>query len=124
MFKAVDDSTKIIQGRAKQLVAVDEGTLSASIHAETYATNSGIIGRVFTSLDYAGDVEFGSGGRHFVPESEIGGWAERHGLGHRGVWVSGRAQPFMKPAVDQTKNEVREKIGNEVNVSIHKIIKK
>ena len=43
---------------------------------------------------------------HFVSKQNIGRWASRHGKGDTGLFVTGKAQPFLKPAFEENKHKI------------------
>jgi HK97 gp10 family phage protein len=92
----LDRGAIYIQGQARMKAPVDTGVLRNSIGVEDAGKRTREIG---TNKTYGPYVEFGTR-PHFVPKQYIGGWARRHGLGDTGLLVSGKAQPFMKPAAD------------------------
>lgn len=56
-------ATILVQNQAKLLVPVDTGNLRSSIHQEIKEDTKNIQGRVFTNVEYAPYVEFGTGQR-------------------------------------------------------------
>ena len=54
-------ATKLVHAQAKNLAPVDTGNLAGSIHMEVKKSGKKIIGRVYTNLQYAQYVEFGTG---------------------------------------------------------------
>lgn len=101
--------TKVViqgEGISKKLAPKWRGQLQRSIHHQVQAAGSSVKGEWGTSLHYAKYKEFGTR-RHFVGAQHIGAWAAAHGFGHRGIVVSGRAQPFMKPAFQQMMGPIR-----------------
>lgn len=74
-------------------------------HSVTPAAGA-VKGQWGTSLPYARFKEQGTR-RHFVPARYIGEWAAAHGFGNRGLVVSGKAQPFIKPAYEAIRGKVR-----------------
>jgi HK97 gp10 family phage protein len=54
-------AAKEVQGRAKLLAPVNDGYLRNSISADVEVKEGIVIGRVFTNLEYAPYVEFGTG---------------------------------------------------------------
>jgi HK97 gp10 family phage protein len=75
-----------IERDAKSIVPVDTGNLRASIESRVIRNNDGgITGVVGTNTDYAAFVEFGT--------SKMG------------------AQPYLRPAVEQNRETVRELLG-------------
>ncbi|MDO4979153.1 MAG: hypothetical protein Q4E47_03315 [Candidatus Saccharibacteria bacterium] len=62
--RAINVSTGIIDADAKMICPVDTGTLRESIHMIPATTVSGeTMGKVYTSIEYAPYVEFGTGKR-------------------------------------------------------------
>jgi HK97 gp10 family phage protein len=99
----------LVERTAKQLAPKDNGELRRSITSKVEG-NEGI---VFTPLEYAPYVEFGTGlfaevaGRKDVPwcyQDEEGEWHSTSGQ---------KPQPFMRPALDQNRTETLEIIGGE-----------
>lgn len=99
----LDRGAIFIQSRARLHAPVDRGRLRGSIGVEATSNRQREVG---TSVTYAPYVELGTR-PHFVPAKYIGGWAQRHGLGNRGVFVSGKAQPYLKPAAQEAEPFVR-----------------
>ena len=59
--KAWRDGAKKIQKNAKYLVPVKTGHLRNSIKTKSETTQDGVIAQVYTNLEYAPYVEFGTG---------------------------------------------------------------
>ncbi|REK69340.1 HK97-gp10 family putative phage morphogenesis protein [Paenibacillus paeoniae] len=57
----IAQATKEVQRKAKLLAPSNDGYLRTSIHADVEVKGELIIGRVFTNLEYAPYVEFGTG---------------------------------------------------------------
>lgn len=103
---AVQKACALVEREAKKKAPKDTGELKRSITSEVEDTGNSIEGKVFTPLEYAPYVEYGTGlfaekgGRKDVPwyyQDDKGEW-------HR---TSGQhPQPYMRPAL----NENREKI--------------
>lgn len=109
----------VIQGEgiSKKLAPRWRGQLARSIHHDVKPMASGVQGEWGTSLHYAKYKELGTR-RHFVPAQYIGAWASAHGFGNRGIVVSGRKHPFIKPAFEQ----MRGKIGAEFSGAMRRAI--
>lgn len=99
----LDRGAFFIQSAARVEAPVDTGRLRNSIAVDAPDNRSRLIG---TNVTYAPFQEFGTR-PHFVPRQHIGTWARRHGFGDTGIMVSGKAQPFMKPAADQAESAIR-----------------
>ena len=89
----------VLQGEreSKAIVPTDTHHLQRSIASKATPIGGGVRGVWGTAVPYARYVERGAS-PHFVPVQYIGGWARRHGFGETGLKVSGRAQPYIKPA--------------------------
>ncbi len=61
--KGLERGAKKIQKNAKKLASVDTGHLRNSIKTKSQATQDGVEAQVFTNLEYAPYVEFGTGER-------------------------------------------------------------
>ena len=99
---ALTDACLIIERRAKELAPKGNGELRRSITSEV----NGGEGVVYTPLEYAPYVEFGTGlfaeegGRTDVPwcyKDDKGEWHTTSGM---------KPQPFMRPALDQCREDV------------------
>jgi HK97 gp10 family phage protein len=76
---AVRAGLLVIEGAAVQKAPVLTGALRRSIHTETATTSAGAVGRTGTNVEYGPFQEFGT--------SRM------------------RAQPFLRPAYDENKDE-------------------
>ena len=100
--KAVGQACAVVERAAKQKAPKKSGALRRSITSEVNGTE----GIVFTPLEYAPYVEYGTGlfaengGRKDVP------WWYKN---DDGKWVSTRGQhpqPFMRPAAQESREKV------------------
>lgn len=100
--KAVGQACAVVERAAKQKAPKKSGDLRRSIQSEVNGTE----GVVFTPLEYAPYVEYGTGlfaengGRKDVP------WWYKN---DDGKWVSTRGQhpqPFMRPAAQESREKV------------------
>lgn len=94
---------------SKRLVAKDTRNLARSITHRVESSVGRIRGIWGTSVFYGPYVEKGTR-PHFPPPSALAGWARRHGANPfavaRGIAKHGtRAQPFIKPALEQTRGK-------------------
>lgn len=134
MTPAVAKATALVQGSAKAKVAVDTGALRGSISKDVRRAMSGsVVGRVFTNMEYAPMVEFGTGakGSGTYPYSPKGinltyrqtpwGFEDENG---NFVWTNGQvAQPFMYPALKQNESKIKKLLRDEYTVLIAKRVK-
>ena len=114
MAKAV----AMVHGQAKLLAPVNTGNLASSIHQEVRENNDTLEGRVFTNVQYAPYVEFGTGstGNGTYPYDVKGltltyrnsSWVYTPD-GETFFRTSGQvAQPFMYPALKQNEKYIQE----------------
>jgi HK97 gp10 family phage protein len=109
---AVQQACELIQEKAQGFCPVDTGALQASITIDPLDDQGKtIIGRVGPHMFYAPFVEFGSGVRGAAsPGAGPGPYSEN--------WPGAAAQPFMRPAVDESKEQVLEIFRNNLEVAI------
>ena len=103
---ALGRACALVEREAKQKAPKDTGALRRSIESKIEKTNDEIKGVVFTALEYAPYVEYGtglfaeSGGRADVPwnyQSDDGEWHSTSGQ---------HPQPFMRPALDENREQI------------------
>jgi HK97 gp10 family phage protein len=97
----------LVEREAKKKAPKDTGALRRSITSKTETTNNGLIGVVFTPLEYAPYIEYGTGlfaengGRKDVPwnyQDDEGNWHSTSGQ---------KPQPFLRPALNENKEQIK-----------------
>ena len=114
---AMQKACAIVERAAKQKTPKDTGALRQSIASKVEHENDNIVGIVFTPLEYAPYIEFGTGlfaedgGRMNVPwnyQDDEGNWHSTSGQ---------KPQPFLRPALDENrelvKRTIKEGLGND-----------
>lgn len=105
--QAMGKACALVEGAAKRKAPKDTGELRRSITSKVEQDGNNIIGIVFTPLEYAPYVEFGTGifaeeeGRKDVP------W---HYQDDEGEWhsTSGQhPQPFLRPALNENREQIK-----------------
>ena len=113
--KALGESCALVEASAKQKAPKDTGALRRSIESNVNINGNELIGTVFTPLEYAPYVEYGTGlfstkgGRKDVP------WKYQD---DNGVWHSTKGQhpqPFMKPSLDENRKKIVETLKEGIN---------
>ena len=108
--QALGKACALVERSAKQLAPKDTGALRRSITSKI----EGDKGIVYTPLEYAPYVEYGtglfaeSGGRKDVPwyfEDDKGEWHKTSGQ---------KPQPFMRPALNQNREQILRILKGEV----------
>ena len=117
--KGLERGAKKIQKNAKYLCATgNTGHLKNSIKTKSKATQSGAEAQVFTNLEYAPYVEFGTGQRG--RESNID---RPQGVSYKANWKGQSAQPYLTPAYLHAKNtgEVEQEVIKSIQRDIGKL---
>lgn len=105
--KAMQKSCAIVEREAKQKAPKDTGELRRSITSKVETEDGNLVGIVYTPLEYAPYVEYGTGlfavdgnGRMDVPwnyQDDEGNWYSTSGM---------KPQPFMSPALNENREEI------------------
>lgn len=124
-FENISDTTPIeaalqkccalVERSAKQLAPKDTGALRNSIASKIESDEQGIKGVIYTPLEYAPYVEYGTGlfaeegGRMDVPwnyQDDKGVWHRTNGQ---------KPQPFMRPALAENREKIQKILRESVN---------
>ena len=111
---AIGKACALVEAEAKKKAPKDTGALRRSITSKVDTSGSDIVGIVYTPLEYAPYVEYGTGlfaeerGRKDVP------WCYQDDKGNWYTTSGQKPQPFMRPAL----NENREKIAQLIKEGI------
>lgn len=106
IYQAIGRACALVERSAKEKAPKDTGALRRSITSEVDNSSGEMVGVVFTPLEYAPYVEFGTGlfaekgGRQDVPwsyQDDEGNWHSTSGQ---------RPQPFMRPALDENREAI------------------
>lgn len=127
LYDAVIKATNIVHSTAKLLAPTDTGNLRSSIHQNVSETKGKIQGSVYTNVQYAPFVEFGTGikGNGTYPYKLKSGtltyrntpWVYNNG--DEFVYTKGqKAQPYMYPALKQNKKYIKALIKENIKSKI------
>lgn len=104
---AMGRAMALVERSAKEKAPKDTGALRRSITSEVTQEGGELVGFVFTPLEYAPYVEYGTGlfaengnGRKDVPwnyQDDKGEWHSTRGQ---------KPQPFMRPALNENREEI------------------
>lgn len=119
----------VIEGPAKDNCAVDTGRLRGSITvavAEESSTRMSVA--VGTNVDYAADIEYGTGKYAENGQGRKTPWAYKDPTGKTDkdgkpvwIWTAGNhPQPFLRPAWDENKDDAAEELVGAVQDSIQR----
>lgn len=104
--KALGKACAIVERSAKEKAPKDTGELRRSITSKVEERDGKIEGVIFTPLEYAPYVEYGtglfaeSGGRKDVP------WCYKDDKGEWHSTSGQHPQPFMRPALDENREKI------------------
>ena len=114
LYRALGKACALVERSAKQKAPKGTGELRNSITSKVEKQGSEMVGTVFTPLEYAPYVEFGTGifaeegGRTDVP------WVYQD---DEGEWhsTSGQSpQPYMRPALYENQKQIKEIVRKEL----------
>lgn len=105
----------LVHGQAKELAPVDTGNLAGSIHTQLNKRKAQLEGRVYTNLEYAPYVEFGTGirGNGSYPYD-----IEGVNLTYHEEWAGMPAQPYMYPALKNNEKAIKDLFKNGVKTKL------
>ena len=104
--QALGRACAVVERTAKEKAPKDSGALRRSIASEVRDSGQDLEGIIFTPLEYAPYIEYGtglfaeSGGRKDVPwsyQDDEGEWHSTSGM---------HPQPFMRPALDENREKI------------------
>lgn len=107
LIKALGKACALVERDAKKKAPKGTGELRNSITSKVEREGNGAVGIVFTPLEYAPYVEFGTGlfaedgGRTDVPwnyQDDKGEWHSTSGM---------HPQPFMRPALNENREKIK-----------------
>ena len=111
---AIGKACALVERSAKQKAPKGTGELIRSITSKVDTVGNDVVGTVFTPLEYAPYVEFGTGlfaeegGRKDVPwnyQDDKGEWHSTSGQ---------HPQPFMRPALNENREQVKRILGEAI----------
>ena len=114
IHSALGKACALVERSAKQKAPKGTGELRRSITSKVENEGNGAVGIVFTPLEYAPYVEFGTGlfaengGRQDVPwnyQDDKGEWHSTSGM---------HPQPYMRPALNENREQIKRIIGEAI----------
>lgn len=130
--KVIEKASGYVRDEARKLVPVDEGQLKQSISYKVVSENKKHTGIVFTNLEYAPYVEFGTGPKgqenhkgispEITPKYSLKGWSYFDDKTGKFIYTKGqKAQPFLYPALHKNRKKIKEFIKAETKKEISKL---
>lgn len=106
--QAINKSCLLVERSAKQIAPKDTGALRNSITSKTEMTEASINGIVFTPLEYAPYVEYGTGLFAEEGNGRQTPWIYEDDEGVRHKTTGQHPQPYMRPALNENKEKIIE----------------
>ena len=107
LTQAMYDACDIVESASKEKAPKDTGALRRSITSKVEVNSNEINGIVFTPLEYAPYVEYGTG---LFAENGNGrktGWAYKDEKTGETIWTRGQhPQPYLRPALEENKEAI------------------
>ena len=107
MIPKVQKACALVERTAKQKAPKDTGALRRSITSKVERDGTDVVGIVYTPLEYAPYVEYGTGlfaeggdGRKDVP------WRYQADDGSFYITSGQKPQPYMRPALDENRAQI------------------
>ena len=104
----------LVERSAKEKVPVQTGELRRSITSKVENNGLGVIGTIYTPLEYAPYIEYGTG-----LFAEKGGrptpWCYQDDKGEWHTTSGQPPQPYMRPALDENRTTILEILGGSIN---------
>lgn len=103
---SIGKACALVERAAKEKAPKGSGELRRSITSKVEQEGSEVVGTVYTTLEYAPYVEFGtglfaeSGGRKDVP------WHYKDDEGNWHTTSGQKPQPFMRPALQENREQI------------------
>lgn len=118
--KALGRGAKKIQKNAKLLAPVKTGQLRDSIKTRTKVSENEIEAKVYTNVEHAPYVEFGTGVRGASSHIQK---PEGTNIQYNARWMGMKPQPFLTPAYLHAKNigEVEQEVIKSIQEEIEKM---
>lgn len=114
LAEGVARACALVERSAKQKAPKGTGELRRSITSKVETNGNDVVGTVFTPLEYAPYVEFGTGlfaeegGRKDVPwnyQDDKGEWHSTSGM---------KPHPYMRPALNENREQIKRIIGEAI----------
>lgn len=130
----LNKATTMVYAQAKELAPVDEGYLAGSIRGKVKKIKDGYQGIVYTNMEYASYVEFGTGikgdgtypykieGLNLTYKSEP--WVYYSEKEEKFIFTTGQeAQPYMYPALKNNEKRIKKLFNEGVKTELNSICK-
>lgn len=117
IYQAMGKACARVERTAKQApTPKDTGTLRNSIQSKVEIDGNKVIGTIFTPLEYAPYVEYGTGLFAENGQGRKTGWAYEDEKTGETIWTRGqKPQPFLRPALNNNREKIVEDLKEGMN---------
>lgn len=106
----VSQACAIVEREAKMKAPKDTGALRRSIHSITKEEDGQIVGTVFSDVEYAPYVEYGTGLFAEDGDGKKNPWSYQDDKGKWHTTSGMRPQPFLRPAFAENREKIKQKL--------------
>lgn len=106
MTSAMQQACNLVESAAKDKAPKDTGALRRSITSKVEVTGNSIEGIVFTPLEYAPYVEYGTGIYSQNGNGRKTPWVYMDDKGNYHYTRGQHPQPYMRPALEENKDKI------------------
>ena len=106
IVSAMQDACNLVEGAAKDKAPKDTGALRRSITNRVQVVGNQVSGIVFTPLEYAPYIEYGTGLYAENGNGRQTPWVYKDDKGNYHYTHGQHPQPFMRPALNENKDEI------------------
>lgn len=106
MTSAMQQACNLVESAAKDKAPKDTGALRRSITSKVEVTGNSIEGIVFTPLEYAPYVEYGTGIYSDNGNGRKTPWVYMDDKGNYHYTRGQHPQPYMRPALEENKDKI------------------
>ena len=120
--QAVNEACILVENDAKRRAPKDTGELVLSITHEIEETSENrTTGAVGTNLEYAPYVEFGTGIFSSLGNGRQDRWSYKDAKGEWHSTIGQQPQPYLHPALDDNREEVKKLIQKKIEEGVKKL---
>ena len=106
MTSAMQQACNLVESAAKDKAPKDTGALRRSITSKVEVTGNSIEGIVFTPLEYAPYLEYGTGIYNESGKGRKTPWVYMDDKGNYHYTRGQHPQPYMRPALQENKDKI------------------
>lgn len=106
LVASINKAVLIVEAEAKKKCPVDDGQLRNSIQSKVVDKDSVVDGEIFTNVEYAPYVEYGTGLFAENGDGRKDPWKYKDAKGEWHTTSGNNPQPFLRPALYEKEKEI------------------